>query len=49
MFASGSLMREALENAMPGMIVSDALKRLGFETEKYILVPARREETIDLE
>lgn len=46
---TGSHMREVLDHYMPKILVSDILKRLDLQPERYFIVSAHREENVDTE
>ncbi|MCK9412243.1 MAG: UDP-N-acetylglucosamine 2-epimerase (non-hydrolyzing) [Prolixibacteraceae bacterium] len=48
-FVTGSPMQEVLQQHQAAIDQSDVLKRLGLQSDKYILVSAHREENIDIE
>lgn len=46
---TGSHMREVLDHYMPKILVSDILKRLDLQPERYFIVSVHREENVDTE
>ena len=48
-YVVGSPMREVLDDNIEQINASDVLERLGLEENRYILLPAHREENIDIE